>query len=212
MDNHKSVNFFSKLAQKKPDLKATKLFINDQTELDYLFIKQYTTKDTYLLDLGSGSGQTVNKLLSDVKHITAVELFDEFSQFITKSENLVLVKEDIASFMPTENYYDIITMFGLIQYFNATESIKLYEKCFRSLKKNGIMIIKHQFGLTEDVTIDGFSEELQSNYFSQYRTIPNEVKILESIGMSNCTHHDIYPPEANRWKNTHFFAIVAHKI
>ena len=73
------------------------------------------------------------------------------------------------------------------------------------------MIIKNQFGLHKDVTIDGFSEELQENYFAQYRFIDKEVRLLHDAGFGNVEIVDIYPKECNRWDNTHFYALVAEK-
>ena len=73
------------------------------------------------------------------------------------------------------------------------------------------MIVKNQFGLHEDVTVDGFSEELQENYFSQYRYIDKEIRLLREVGFNNIEVVDIYPKECNRWDNTHFYALVAEK-
>ena len=33
----------------------------------------------------------------------------------------------------------------------------------------------------------------------------------KEIGFKNIEKFDIYPPEANRWNNTHFYAIIAEK-
>lgn len=47
--------------------------------------------------------------------------------------------------------------------------------------------------------------------FASYRHIDKETLLLENIGYKNIKVVDIYPPEANRWDNTHFYAIVAEK-
>lgn len=102
-------------------------------------------------------------------------------------------------------------MFGIVQYFNESEIIKIYEKYFNNLKENGTTIIKNQFGVNEDVLVSGYSKELKKNYYSQYRHIDKEVKILENIGYKNIEVIDICPPQCNRWENTHFWAIVCKK-
>jgi cyclopropane fatty-acyl-phospholipid synthase-like methyltransferase len=107
--------------------------------------------------------------------------------------------------------FDVITIFGVLHYFNEKEAMAIYQKYYPYLKKGGKMIVKNQFGVKEDVIVDGYSEEQQQNYFACYRYITKEQKILETIGYKNIEVVDIYPPECNRWENTHFYAIVAEK-
>ena len=75
-----------------------------------------------------------------------------------------------------------------------------------------VIIIKNQFGVEETVEVAGYSEENKTNYYSQYRTIAKETEILEKVGFSNIKTYDIYPKKANRWDNTHFYALVATKL
>lgn len=75
----------------------------------------------------------------------------------------------------------------------------------------GKIIIKNQFGVRDDVVVEGYSEEQHSNCFAQYRFIDKEVVNLSNIGYQNISVMDIYPPECNLWENTHFYAIVAEK-
>ena len=111
----------------------------------------------------------------------------------------------------TDAKFDLITVFGVLHYFNKDEALKIYRKYFNYLKKQGTIIIKNQFALKEDVNIQGFSKELKSNYYAQYRNIDSEISILQEIGYTNIKKFDIYPPESNRWDNTHFYAIVANR-
>jgi hypothetical protein len=114
------------------------------------------------------------------------------------------------SFEPHKQY-DIITMFGILHYFNEEEAKHIYSKYINFLDDNGHLIVKQQFGVTEDVTVSGYSEELKENYYSQYRHIEKEKTGLEKIGYKNVEVFDIYPTECNRWDNTHYYAIVANK-
>ncbi len=59
--------------------------------------------------------------------------------------------------------------------------------------------------------MSGYSKEQKADYFSQYRHIDKEVKILKDIGFKNIETFDVYPKQANRWNNTHFYAIVGEK-
>ena len=76
------------------------------------------------------------------------------------------------------------------------------------MKHDGKIIIKNQFGIEQDVTVEGYSQEQKTEYYAQYRQINKEVSILSNIGYKNIEVFDIYPPECNRWQNTHFYAIV----
>lgn len=96
-----------------------------------------------------------------------------------------------------------------MHYFNRDEAARIYVKYHSLLRDRGKFIIKNQFGVNEDVTVQGYSEELKQNYFAQYRSIETETTILKQAGFSHFEVVDIYPPEFNRWQNTHFYALIA---
>lgn len=51
-----------------------------------------------------------------------------------------------------------------MHYFDEEESIFIYKKYY------GFIIIKNQFGVKEDITIDGYSEEQKNNdKFSRFK-------------------------------------------
>ena len=209
MDNKKSLTYWKSKAESNPTIKASKVSdINDFSDYDRDFILKYADKNTAILDLAAGTGITLNKYYDKVKSITAVEKFSQFSDFIVKAPNVAVLNADIVDFVP-ESKYDLILMFGVTHYFNLEESAFLYTKYKQFLNDNGKLIIKHQFGINEDVTVEGYSEELKCNYYSQYRQIDSEVALLKNIGFTSVNYTDIYPKECNRWENTHFYAIVA---
>lgn len=214
MENKYALNFFREISEKKTvKIKSDKLSSsNDFTKLDSLFILKYADKSSKILDMGSGTGLIVNKIYNKVGNITAVEPLKGFSKHIVKSNNVVVVNQNIFDFKPNiEIKYDLITMFGLMHYFNELEAIEIYKKYFYYLKNNGKMIIKNQFGVNDDVIVDGYSEEQNTNYFAHYRYLDKEVNILSKTGFYNVEAINIYPPECNRWNNTHYYAIVAEK-
>ena len=209
MNNKQSLTYWKTKAKSNPTIKTSKVSdINDFSDYDKDFILQYANKDTNILDLAAGTGITLNKYYDKVKHVSAIEKFKEFSDFIVKSPNIDIINSDIISYIPKEKY-DLILMFGITHYFNREESKYLYKKYKNFLNDNGKLIVKHQFGVKEDVTIEGYSEELKCNYYSQYRQIESEISMLKEIGFSSTICYDIYPQKCNRWNNTHFYAIVA---
>jgi len=211
MENKKAFDFWSSKAENTTDAKDLKLNpINDHTQMDADFILKYADKTTSILDLGTGTGLIVNKIYDKIGKITCVEPFEGFTKYIARSENIKVEHQTLMGFEPSETF-DLITVFGVMHYFNEKESIEIYKKYFPALKKGGRLIVKNQFGVSEDVIVDGYSEEQKTDYFASYRHIDKEVKILETIGYKNLEVVDIYPPECNRWENTHFYAIVGEK-
>lgn len=211
MKNKKALEFFENMSLNTKDQQSVKLAnVTDLTQIDADFIMQHCGKESSILDLGSGTGLIINKIYDKVRNIVAVEPFSAFTEFIVNSPNVKIVNKTFEKFS-TEEKFDCVTIFGTMHYFNEQEAIKIYTKFFDNIKNRGKLIIKNQFGVTEDVTVDGYSEEQKTNYFAQYRFIDNEVKILQKIGFKSIQVVDIYPPESNRWTNTHFYAIVASK-
>ena len=205
--NKQSLEFYKSLAKNLTDPKILK-FSNDNTHHDVDFIRLFAKKDQALLDLGSGTGLIINELTNDFKDITAVELFREFSGYIS-GENIKIYNEDLISFR-IEKKFAIATMFGTAHYFNEIESIEIYENVFSMLDDSSVFILKNQFGVAETKTVTG-SEALGKEYFAQYRFIDYEIERLRSVGFENIVVHDIYPAEENKWKDTHFYALVCEK-
>lgn len=211
MNNQQSLSFFKTLAvtAKNPD-KAIKLGSGDLTEYDTIFIMRYLDKETDWLDIGTGSGLIVNKIYDKCASVTAIEPLSEYSQYITKAKNINIVSQNIL-FYSSNKTYDLITCFGVMHYFNELEAKKVYGNLYCILKNTGRIIIKNQFALKEDVTIEHYSKELDKNYFANYRSIKKECQLLANVGFRNFEIIDIYPPKKNRWSNTHFYAITAQK-
>jgi len=206
--NKQSIEFYKSLAVNVTDAKILK-FSSDNTHRDVDFIRLFSNKNQSLLDLGSGTGLIVNKLTNDFKDITAVELFKEFSDYIS-GKNIQIHNENLINFC-TEKKYGIATMFGTAHYFNEEESLNIYRNIFLMLDDNAVFILKNQFGVEETKTVNG-SETLGKEYFAQYRSIDFEIKRLEGVGFKNIGVHDIYPAKENKWKDTHYYALVCEKV
>jgi len=184
--------------------------MNDFTNYDAEFILRYATSQTHILDLGTGTGLTINKIYDKIGKITVVEPFENFTKFIQKDLNIEIFNQTLSDFEPKDTY-DLLTCFGIMQYFTEEEVLPIYKKYFLALKEHGKIIVKNQFGVKEDVFVSGYSKELETEYGSHYRHLNKEINILKNVGYKNTKVFDIYPPECNRWENTHFYAIVAEK-
>ncbi|WP_214649367.1 class I SAM-dependent methyltransferase [Pectobacterium carotovorum] len=181
----------------------------DSSDYDVAFIRGFSSKEYSLLDLGSGTGLLVNALSNDFGSILAVEKYKEFSNFIISKKNVKIVNADILQFSSLEKF-DVISMFGVIPYFSRDETEFIYKKIAVELCKNKDtkVIIKHQMGLDDDVIINGWSNELQAKYYSEFRSVDKEIDLLSHVGFKYIEKIDIYPSEFNRWENTHFYALV----
>lgn len=209
MKHSDAIQYWNKLAKSNPDILTAKVNpINDFTTIDAEFIKTHTSGTSAVLDLASGTGLTINKYYNAVDHVDAVEKFSELSKFTIQASNVNVTNKDILDYEPVREY-DVILMFGIVQYFNELEIRGLYKKYKSALKPGGKLLVKNQFGVNSDVEVSGESEELHKEYVSQYRHIEKEEHILKSVGYKILDRVDIYPPEANRWENTHFYAIIA---
>ncbi len=209
MGNKNIIEYYNKMAQKITDAKATRNNAKDFSQYDIQLMKTLADKNKTLLDLGSGTGLLINYLDKDFKSITAIEKYSEFSKFIKKTPNIIVINDDLLKMELSENEkFDFISLFGVMNYFDTEEALLLYKKIKNYLKNDGTLIVKNQFGVEEDVVVNGYSEELKTNYYSEYRHIEKEKKMLRELGFNSIDTIDIYPPEYNRWDNTHFYALI----
>lgn len=209
IDNKQACEFFAELSKSSTTPYTTKYGpVNDHTRQDADFLLQYLDSNKTLLDLGSGGGLLIEKLWQDVGQIVCVEQFEAFSRHIVKAENISIYNETIQEFA-TDLRFDVISMFGIMQYFDENEAKSVYVKYKQFLKAHGILAIKQQFGIEEDVVIESYSEAMKRTYYSNYRKLDKEINLLSQAGFDAIQTYDIYPAELNRWPNTHYYVIVA---
>ena len=209
MGNEKILPYYNQLAKNISTPLATRNKSKDFSKYDIQLMKSFSGKDKTLLDLGSGTGLLINHLVDDFKKIVAVEKYPEFSKFISNTPKITVINEDLLKLdLPKDEKFDIISLFGVMNFFDSEEATTLYSKIKKYLKDNGLLIVKNQFGIEEDVIVEGYSEELKTDYYSEYRHVEKENDILKSVGFSKINVVDIYPPEYNRWDNTHFYALI----
>ncbi len=212
MGNKNIEEYYQKMAESITDPKATRNNAKDFTEFDVNLMRRFAGKTKTLLDLGSGTGLLINNLINDYKQITAVEKYPNFSKFITKTPKIKLITNDLLKLESIEsNKFDVVSLFGVMNFFSSEEAKYLYTQVATYLNEGGVLVVKNQFGINEDVIVNGYSEELKTNYYSEYRQVDKEMELLQSIGFHNIEKIDIYPPEYNRWNNTHFYALICTK-
>lgn len=209
--HEKSINYYDKLAKHIINPMEIRNKSQDSSDLDLNYLIKFLDKKSTILDLGSGTGLLVNKLCAEGFNIHAVERYKEFAKFIELNENVVVNITDIRNYKPIINF-KYITAFGVLNFFRLEDAFDLYKKIYAWIKPDGIFILKHQMGIVEDVLIDGYSDELGVEYFSNYRSLATEINLLTKAGFIIRRVDDIYGNQINRWKNTHFYAIVASRL
>jgi SAM-dependent methyltransferase len=182
----------------------------DTSDLEIEFLKDYLKETNDILDLGSGSGLIVNKLVDYVSSIIAVEKFESFTKFIVDDPKITVINSDLIGFK-IRRQFDAVLLFGVAQSFYKDDIIAIYKNIYNMIKPSGLFIIRIHCGLEEDILVDGFSEELQTNYFAHFRQIDSEIKLLEEIGFKNIKKFDIFPDSLNVWENSRHFLLVCEK-
>lgn len=213
--NRNSNNYYGELAKVIVCPLQTRNKSPDFTNYDVDFIKSYVKiQNCSLLELGAGTGLMTNRLHDQFSSIVAVEKYPEFSAFINKVDSVSIINADLLDLCNIVNFgnFDFVILFGVMNFFNKREASLIYKFAYNSLKPNGKLIVKHNMGIAQDVHVNGHSKELDSYYYSEYRCVENELKLIKSIGLQIDEVVDIYPDEFNRWKDTHFYAIVCTKI
>ena len=199
------------MAEKITSPTETRNKSKDFSQFDVDLVSKYSNPTQSVLDLGSGTGLLINKVSHLFRKVTAVEKYEGFSRFINRAQNLEVVVDDLLNYTPTDQY-DLVTIFGVMNFFSNEEAIEIYRRANTALNQDGLLIVKNQMGILEDVIVNGFSSELDAEYYSHYRTVANETALLNRAGFKVLDCVDIYPPEFNRWPNTHFYALVCDKI
>jgi len=175
---------------------------------DIRFIKTYLEKDDVLLDVGAGSGLVVNELVDDVKEIIAVETFEGLTNFIHK--DIFVINAELPSFKVRKSFDKIIAT-GVLHFFPLKEAKRIYENIISMLSEGGTFVMRSHCGLTETVTVNGYSEELDSDYFSELRQIDDEVALLKSLGFKTVEVIDEVADELNVWPNSRHYYFICKK-
>lgn len=208
--NSNREDYWENLAGRITDPKQTRNKRDDYSDLEIEFLKPFLGQDISVLDLGSGSGLVVNKLVKLVKHITAVEKFQNFTQFIEQSDKLELINADLIGFRLYREF-DLILATGVMQCIEGKYIFDIYRNIYNMTSQKGHFIAHIHCGLEEDVIVDRFSEELNANYYAEYRQVEQEKKLIQKAGFRTVETHDIFPDWLNKWPNTRHFLFVCQK-
>ncbi|MDD6223634.1 MAG: NTP transferase domain-containing protein [bacterium] len=185
--------------------------INDRAKYDIDLIKNYINQESLVLDLGCGTGILEEKLEKFVKHIKAIDRYQEFLDKAKISLKIEYEKHDITTYKD-QRKYDLIMMFGVTMYLLEEELNDVLKNCIDMMHDNSVFIIKNQWSIeqTDYIVNKEYSDKNKNQYYGIYRSLHNMKKILSSYNLSYQLI-DIYPSEMNKYENTHEYAIVCKK-
>lgn len=203
-------NYWESLSKKIENPSETYNKRSDMSVHDFEYLKSYISKDTDMMDFSCGTGQLTNKLIPEVNSIVAVETFEGFSKYVKDESNVLLINADIKTFKIRKKF-DLIIIIGTTQFFNTAETLQMYKNCFDMLKDNGIMITRTHCGLEKTKTINSWSDELQAEYFAEYKHKEIEVSLYKKAGFGEITVDDNVHPSHNVWDDTKHFYFICKK-
>lgn len=198
--------------KRRTEIKDAKIAANyrDDGRLAYdaEWVRQWIKPESKILDLGAGTCQLSLQLLDLASKILAVEKHESFFDLVPDHPNLIKHQADILEFSSIEQF-DVILIFGVINFISETEELTLYKKCHALLKSGGFLLVKNQCGIHKELIIDSYSEALRDHYHARYPEVDHQQKLLTHY--FNVKRFDIYPAHLNLWKDTHFYAFSAEK-
>ncbi len=181
---------------------------NEYLKTDINFVKSHLNLNDEILDIGAGSGLVTNELVNSVRNIVAVETFEGLTKFI--HEDVLVINAELPTFKIRKEFDKIICT-GVTHFFTKTDVEKIYENMFKMLKSNGKLIMRSHCGLNETVVINGYSDELSSEYFTEYRKLEDEVALIKAKGFEKVDVIDEVADELNVWENTRHYYFVCYK-
>lgn len=172
---------------------------------DLELARRFCRPGARVLDLGAGTCTLSAPLLDEVDRVVAVDKFVGFLEMAPEHPRLETVAADVAGFT-MDATFDLILLFGVANFLTVAEETDLYRECATMLAPNGVFVAKNQCGVDKEVVVDRYSEELGAHYHARYPARDEQLQRLEEFFAVDVI--DIYPPEINRWADTHFYAFV----
>ncbi len=205
LDKEKIDSFWNARTRIQDRRIATNYRDDGRLQLDVDFVRNYVSVNSSVLDMGAGTCTLSIKLLPFTRKVVAVEKFAGFLHGLQQHENLQCIVSDVVEYQSAERF-DVILLFGVANFLTICDELRLYENISSLLSYQGTLIVKNQCGVAKEVVVDKYSEELQQHYHARYPHVDSQHEILGKF--FDVERLDIYPPNLNRWQDTHFYAFV----
>jgi len=111
--------------------------------LDHLRTSLSLTQEDHLLDICAGNGLITTAFSKNVKHVTSLDVSECLLNKIEKLKipNIKILLGDLRKIEFPENSFSKIIFYFALQHFTENETVRIFSKIFRWLKKDGICYI-----------------------------------------------------------------------
>jgi cyclopropane fatty-acyl-phospholipid synthase-like methyltransferase len=147
-----------------------------RTEFELLDNELPLNKSQIVVDIGAGNGRFTMYFAPKAKKVVSVEYIKDFADSIKKQAersqtNNIEVLNMSAEEFRRENYADVIYVSGVLHYLDKEQYRKVISNISKTLKPGGTFFLCESISVLKDeYFIDKFSDELNVNYCSLYRT------------------------------------------
>ncbi|MEZ6138199.1 MAG: class I SAM-dependent methyltransferase [Pirellulaceae bacterium] len=184
---------------------ATNYRDDGRLEIDFKLVSAFAHQGDRILDLGAGGCTLACKLLPLATEVVAVDKYAGFLKKAPAHMQLTPVCCDVVDYFDNSQY-DEILLFGVANFLTDEELYKLCQNATGMLAPQGTFIAKHQCGIDQEVIVDRFSEELGCHYHARYPSVKSQENLFSEFFCVEVL--DVYPPDLNRWPDTHFYAFI----
>lgn len=144
--------------------------------------------DTKILDVGCGIGRWADPFLQ--KNIHCYVGIDFCEELIEKANSRIQESNYLFYTLPAQNIaeidsnhqapFNLVIISGLFLYMNDDEVISFFSGLKSKLQPNATLYIREPLAIEDRLTLNGYwSEELQHEYFSIYRTRDEFIQLIE---------------------------------
>ena len=142
--------------------------INCDMSVQYNFFLKYLNKDSKrIMDLGFGSGRDSLYFKSKGYKVTSI---DPLEKFCLKAKSLGL--DDVRCIKAQEidynNEFDGIWACASLLHVPSNELNDVFMRCYKALRKNGIMYCSFKYGSFEGIRRERFFLDLNEESFKEY--------------------------------------------
>lgn len=150
---------------------------NALLEFENLYLKTFLPPQPItILDIGSGSGQLSKSIKREGDKLIAVDQEVRFEKYFV-DEDMEFVHRSANDF-DFEEHYDLILLFGVINYLTDQEISDFFSRVASMTNQNFQLIVKAQFALENECQINKFSHELNFQYSARYPHFDRFMKLL----------------------------------
>ena len=177
------------------------------------------TKETMLLDLGSGIGYWSLLFAPRCKKVIGVDFIKKMNEMARerakkeKITNVDFITSDIINFRTKINF-DYVFLSGVLLYLVDSDASLLIKKINDYTKQNSRILVRDSTGINGRFEIkDRYSEDLQANYNAVYRSRSELINLFSIHGFNLVYDDDMFDDDSplNKWDETRLRFYVFQK-